>query len=231
MQMNLAAFKRHGQVLTGRGENKVGEYTISGTIQGKQVEFKQVYAGKHVMSYKGTLSKKGKLEGTYTQPAKHGGEQGQFELQVGGALDSPPSSPTKSISPKPSAMSPSVPESPVRNQPRIPREEYEQHEQHAPFVLQEGFWDSEGGVDGAPLLNRNAALFSGDRKQCEAVLAQTRLWPELCGADEVLQLPSVKPVPGAGTSESILWRDAERTFKTGANGVFEHTHSHHCTAP
>lgn len=47
------------------------------------------------------------------------------------------------------------------------------------------------------------------------MLERASKWPSLCGADEVEQLPAVKPVKGAGTSESILWRDAERTFKTG----------------
>jgi hypothetical protein len=38
--------------------------------------------------------------------------------------------------------------------------------------------------------------------------------PPLSPHTQVVCLPAVQPVKGAGTSESILWRDAERTFKT-----------------
>ena len=87
-----------------------------------------------------------------------------------------------------------------------------------PFILQPKFWKDEGGGDVpgncAPLLNRNNACLATEAAANKAILEQTAKWPALCGADKVTSLPVVQPVKGAGTSESILWRDAERTFKT-----------------
>jgi len=87
-----------------------------------------------------------------------------------------------------------------------------------PFILQPKFWEDEGGGDVpgncAPLLNRNNACLAMEAAANKAILEQTAKWPALCGADKVASLPVVQPVKGAGTSESILWRDAERTFKT-----------------
>jgi hypothetical protein len=62
--------------------------------------------------------------------------------------------------------------------------------------------------------NRNNSCLATEAAANKAILEQTAKWPALCGADKVTSLPAVKPVAGAGTSESILWRDAERTFKT-----------------
>jgi len=87
-----------------------------------------------------------------------------------------------------------------------------------PFILQPKFWEDEGGGDVpgncAPLLNRNHAFLATDAAANKSILDRTAGWPALCGANEVKSLPAVQPVKGAGTSESILWRDAERTFKT-----------------
>jgi hypothetical protein len=62
--------------------------------------------------------------------------------------------------------------------------------------------------------NRNNSCLATEAAANKAILEQTAKWPALCGADKITSLPAVKPVAGAGTSESILWRDAERTFKT-----------------
>mmetsp|Transcript_4797 Transcript_4797/g.9477 ORF Transcript_4797/g.9477 Transcript_4797/m.9477 type:complete len:354 (+) Transcript_4797:136-1197(+) len=86
------------------------------------------------------------------------------------------------------------------------------------FILQPNFWDDEGGganpALGAPLLDRNNGLLQTDKDSNSAVLERAAKWVSLCGADKVTELPKVQPVKGAGTSESIIWRDAERTFKT-----------------
>lgn len=90
MPLKFPPFKRQASKLTGSGQNEVGEYSITGTINGEHVEFVQEYHGKHSLTYAGKLSKTGKLEGVYTQPAKLGGGQGAFELQVGRGLESSP---------------------------------------------------------------------------------------------------------------------------------------------
>ena len=240
MPLKFPPFKRQGSKLTGSGQNEAGEYSITGTINGEKVEFVQDYHGKDSLTYAGKLSK-GKLEGVYTQPAKLGGGQGAFELQVGRGLESSPtSSPHKTScssanalhtldlpsepAPEPEQADPyewmhTLPESMKKN------EKPSGHSPQSgpsglstdPFILQNGFWEEEGGRNCAPLLNRNGGLLSGDTSDNEAVLKQTRLWPALCGADAIVNLPPVRPVAGAGSSESILWRDAERTFKTGDN--------------
>mmetsp|Transcript_40399 Transcript_40399/g.80927 ORF Transcript_40399/g.80927 Transcript_40399/m.80927 type:complete len:336 (+) Transcript_40399:31-1038(+) len=80
------------------------------------------------------------------------------------------------------------------------------------------FWEEEGGGENpalaAPLLDRNSGLLSTEADANTAVLARAAKWAALCGADSVTELPPVQEVKGAGTSESIIWRDAERTFKT-----------------
>ena len=301
MPLKFPPFKRQASKLTGSGQNEVGEYSITGTINGEHVEFVQEYHGKHSLTYAGKLSKTGKLEGVYTQPAKLGGGQGAFELQVGRGLESSPaSSPDKTScssanaklhtpallsepAPEPEPADPYewmhtylarlLPESiktnekvwngtisalkaaDVRSKEQLdamssddlkmvnvpltartllvkdrrradgPEDSPPGHSPQSglsglstpPFILQEGFWAKEGGRNCAPLLNRNGGLLSGDTSENEAVLKQTRLWPALCGADAIVNLPPVRPVAGAGTSESILWRDAERSFKTGDN--------------
>jgi hypothetical protein len=87
-----------------------------------------------------------------------------------------------------------------------------------PFILQPKFWEDEGGGDVpgncAPLLNRNNSYLATEAAANKDIIDQTAKWPALCGADKVTSLPAVQPVKGAGTTESILWRDAERTFKT-----------------
>ena len=87
-----------------------------------------------------------------------------------------------------------------------------------PFVSQPHFWELEGGGDVpgncAPLLNRNNGCLSPEAPDNAAVIERAAQWMSLCGADKVTKLPTVQPVKGAGTTESILWRDAERTFKT-----------------
>ena len=87
-----------------------------------------------------------------------------------------------------------------------------------PFILQPKFWEDEGGGDVpgncAPLLNRNNGCLSTEAEANKIIIEQAAKWAGLCGADKVTVLPTVKPVKGAGTTESILWRDAERTFKT-----------------
>merc|ERR1712216_1068476 len=79
-------------------------------------------------------------------------------------------------------------------------------------------WEDEGGGDVpsncAPLLNRNNGCLSTEAEANKIIIEQAAKWAGLCGADKVTVLPTVKPVKGAGTTESILWRDAERTFKT-----------------
>jgi hypothetical protein len=238
--LKFPPFKRQGSKLTGSGQNEVGEYSITGTINGEQVEFVQDYHGKHSLTYAGKLSKMGKLEGVYTQPAKLGGGQGAFELQVGRGLESSPtSSPHKSSCSKQQLDAMTSDDLKRANVPLTARHFLVRNRRGAdgpedspsgrspqsglsglstpPFILQDGFWEEEGGRNCAPLLNRNGGLLSGDTSDNEAVLKQTRMWPALCGADAVVNLPPVRPVAGAGTSESILWRDAERTFKTGDN--------------
>lgn len=87
-----------------------------------------------------------------------------------------------------------------------------------PFITQDKFWENEGGGDNpalcAPLLDRNSGLLGTAEGSNTEVLARAAKWAALCGADTVKELPKVTALKGAGTSESIIWRDAERTFKT-----------------
>jgi hypothetical protein len=90
----------------------------------------------------------------------------------------------------------------------------------------------------APLLDRNNGSLSSTTDGNDDILKRTAGWAALCGADKVdkardlshmhrdmsplvifkylqclvnMQLPPVTALKGAGTTQSIIWRDAERT--------------------
>jgi len=80
--MSLPIVTRNGRVLTGSGYDRVGDFTITGTVQNDSITFLKLYRGKHSVQYTGVL-KDGKVTGAFALPKAQGGASGLFELDVG----------------------------------------------------------------------------------------------------------------------------------------------------
>lgn len=78
--------KVFGIKIAGIGEDNVGNFTITGTLQGNSMKFTKQYLGQHFVNYEGSVTRSGQAVAVNGQWSIPGNSSGSFTLHTDGVV-------------------------------------------------------------------------------------------------------------------------------------------------